>query len=42
MTGPITAGGSSARRPLLLRTVTIIDTRDGALTPGADVLVRDG
>ena len=32
------AGG----RPLLLRNVTIVSTRDGALTSGADVLVSDG
>jgi imidazolonepropionase-like amidohydrolase len=29
-------------RPLVLRNVTVVDTRDGALTPGADVLVSDG
>ena len=29
-------------RPLVVRNVTIVDTRDGALTPRADVLVSDG
>jgi N-acyl-D-aspartate/D-glutamate deacylase len=35
----VTAGSG---RPLLLRNVTIVDTRDGALTPNADVRVGDG
>jgi hypothetical protein len=29
-------------RPLVLRNVTVVDTRDGALTPSVDVLVSDG
>jgi imidazolonepropionase-like amidohydrolase len=29
-------------RPLELRNVTIVDTRDGALAPGVDVLIADG
>jgi hypothetical protein len=41
MTGTA-AAASSARRPLLLRNVAVVDTRDGALTPDADVLLRDG
>jgi imidazolonepropionase-like amidohydrolase len=29
-------------RPLALRNVTVVDTRDGALAPGVDVLIADG
>jgi hypothetical protein len=29
-------------RPLLLRNVTTVDTRDGALAPGVDVFIADG
>jgi imidazolonepropionase-like amidohydrolase len=29
-------------RPLVLRNVTVVDTRDGALAPGVDVLIADG
>ena len=29
-------------RPLVLRNVTVVDTRDGALAPGLDVLIADG
>ena len=36
----MTAPASSC--PLLLRNVTIVDTRDGALTPNADVRISDG
>ncbi|WP_420309197.1 amidohydrolase family protein [Streptomyces sp. YS-B37] len=32
----------TARDPLLLRSVTVVDTRTGSLTPDTDVLVRDG
>lgn len=30
------------RAPLLLRAATVVDTRDGSLLPGTDVLVEDG
>ena len=37
MTAPPSGG-----RPLLLRNVTVVDTRDGALAPGLDVFIADG
>jgi imidazolonepropionase-like amidohydrolase len=36
------AAAEAGGRPLVLRNVTIVDTRDGALTPSADLLVSDG
>ncbi len=39
MTATTAAPGS---RPLVLRNVTIVDTRDGTLAPGLDVLIADG
>ena len=37
MTAPPSGG-----RPLVLRNVTVVDTGDGALAPGVDVLIADG
>ena len=39
MTAPAAAPGS---RPLALRNVTVVDTRDGTLAPGLDVLIAGG
>jgi imidazolonepropionase-like amidohydrolase len=36
------AAPSAGGRPLVLRNVTVVDTGDGALAPGLDVLVADG
>jgi hypothetical protein len=32
----------TAQRPLSLRNVTVVDTRDGALAPGLDVTIASG
>jgi imidazolonepropionase-like amidohydrolase len=39
MTAPTASPGG---RPLVLRNVTVVDTGDGTLAPGVDVLVADG
>jgi imidazolonepropionase-like amidohydrolase len=42
MTAPPPGGRPPGGRPLVLRNVTIVDTRDGALAPGVDVVTADG